>query len=48
MQCQVSFCDSDTMQDFDDYCWGCYDRILENEEISNTNPQWSSYTVSEV
>ena len=39
MKCQVTFCDSDTMQDYNDYCWGCYDRILENEEVSNTNPQ---------
>tara|TARA_R100001460_G_scaffold96200_1_gene138582 strand:- start:219 stop:371 length:153 start_codon:yes stop_codon:yes gene_type:complete len=43
-KCTVSFCDDETIKGFTDYCWECYDRILENEEVVNTNPQWDSYT----
>tara|TARA_E500000318_G_C3491027_1_gene184351 strand:- start:407 stop:574 length:168 start_codon:yes stop_codon:yes gene_type:complete len=45
--CNVSFCDN-ILDDFDDFCWGCYDRILENYNNKNTNPQWEGYKLQEV
>ena len=44
--CTVSFCDN-VLEDFEDYCWSCYDRILENYEVKNTNPQWNNYKLEE-
>jgi len=43
IKCTVSFCDSETMEGATDYCWECYDRILENYENKDTNPQWEGY-----
>ena len=44
--CSVSFCES-ILDEFEDYCWGCYDRILENYTKKDTNPQWNGYKLQE-
>ena len=45
--CSVSFCEN-ILDEFEDYCWGCIDRIQENYTKKDTNPQWNSYTLQEV
>ena len=47
-KCTVSFCEDETIENFTDYCWECYDRILENYKNINTNPQWESYKLQEL
>tara|TARA_R100001443_G_C3357062_1_gene178201 strand:- start:1776 stop:1940 length:165 start_codon:yes stop_codon:yes gene_type:complete len=46
-KCTASFCNSETIENFTDYCWECYDRISENYENKNTNPQWEDYKLEE-
>ena len=55
IKCTVSFCDSETIEGMTDYCWECYDRILENYENWGSyrccqlyNPQWEDYKLEEL
>jgi hypothetical protein len=48
IKCTVSFCEGETIEGMTDYCWECYDRILENYENNDTNPQWEGYKLEEL
>ena len=49
IKCTVSFRNSETMDPrIKDYCWECYDRILENYENKGTNYQWEGYKLEEL